>query len=211
MITPQVHIYQPPTEQDDHHGSISRSHTPSIKSINEPDTDAHAELLGDAHKIKHTRNFSTISTGSSIPEDEPDHALLAHDHLTRSRARLESTKSQSKTEPARVTPSRPRSDSTRYYSQSYTQPVRWSKDEAAAYEAFEKEIERQPGEEQELESGQNTGLWLLGSWRNTRKEWRHGSRARVLKHYVGAPLLVVLVLGVLAIIGVIIAWSIQWR
>lgn len=227
MTIPQVHIYQPPTGQDDQQNDISHSRTPSLQTTSEPDNDAHAELLGkDEHKIKHTRNFSTASTTSSTHEDEQDRALLSHDALTKSRTQDQtqqktSTRSKTKTKsqttplPAPIKPTRPRSDSRRYYSQTFTEPISWSKDETEAYLAFEKQIEREAQHDTDLESGSmkgyNTGLWLLGSWRNTRKEWRHGSRARVLKHYLGASLLVVLVLAVIAIVGVIVAWSVQWR
>lgn len=48
--------------------------------------------------------------------------------------------------------------------------------------------------------GHNTGLKIWKSWSNAKTEWRIGNRARVLKYYVGGPLLGVFALLIFVIV-----------
>jgi hypothetical protein len=59
--------------------------------------------------------------------------------------------------------------------------------------------------------GQNTGLKIWKSWSNAKTEWRIGNRARVLKYYVGGPLLGVFALLILVIIIGLIVYFAKWR
>lgn len=203
--TPSVHLYQPPSDQEylQHHNSdsisiSSHSRSQSLVSAISADSDdnGHAGLLNDH---RHTHNFST----SSREAQYQDRSLLSDDHLSQTHPNEnekrtpiqppQPTLSGLPTPATHPTP-KPRRESTRYYS-----GAGW--DTQVGYE-WEIQGEHKPGH--------NTGLKIWNSWSNAKTEWRVGNRARVLKYYIGGPLLVLFVLAIVLVIVGLIVYFAKW-
>ncbi|KAJ5218354.1 uncharacterized protein N7498_000453 [Penicillium cinerascens] len=202
---PSVHLYQPPSDQgnfqhynNDSISIISHSRCQSLVSAisAEGDDNGHIGLLNDH---RHTRNFSK----SSREEQYQDRSHLSNNHHSQAHP----SENQKRTPiqppqpilPGLPTPAthptpKPRRESTRYYS-----GAGW--DTQIGYE-WEIQGEYNPGH--------STGLKIWNSWSNAKTEWRVGSRERVLKYYVGGPLLVLFVLAIVLVIVWLIVYFAKW-
>lgn len=214
---PSVQVYQPPSTEDHHHHhhneSISYSSTPSIHSTSDPNNDDHTKLLDKTqHEATHTRNFSTDSAIASQDTDQ-NRSLLEHDQLTME-TETQVEKEKSRPRPAHVAQPNPNPtpamtgaglpahsrQNPRYYSYS-----RGSTDCGNGTPENEDEYDVEGGHRR----GFNTGLPLWKSWTNARTEWRVGSRARVLKYYVGLPALGLLIVAVVVIIVILVVGAVR--
>lgn len=202
---PSVHLYRPPSDQEhsQHHNSDSisiSSHSRSQSLISpisaDSDDNGHAGLLNEHG---HIRNFSNRSQ----EEQYQDRSLLSNDHLSQTHLNEnekrtpvphpQPTLSGLPTPATHPTP-KPRRESTRYYS-----GAGWG-----AQVGYEWEIQG------EHKRGHNTGLKIWNSWSNAKTEWRVGNRTRVLKYYVGGPLLVLFVLAIVVVVVGLIVYFAKW-